>query len=331
MSVLGPYEPTESSALAVATPGAPDGGDEEIAGQSPIQIALTRLRHDKLAIGSAVVVVIFILIAIFAPLICKAFGVDPDTRYSNLLEFDGYPAVGPSDHPFGIEPTNGRDLFARWVYGARYSLIATVATVVSTFIGLAIGLVAGFFGGWIDRALSWFIDFFLSLPFLLIAIAVAPIVAARFGESGLDVYARAQLITLICVLTFFSWMGLARLIRGEVLSLREREFVLAARAIGVPTRKVLTRELLPNLVAPIVISFSLAIPSLMSAEAGLSFLGVGLVQQPSWGRTILAAQNWFNTVPSFMLQPVLGLLVLVLALNLLGDSVRDALDPKTRR
>ncbi|MDQ3629588.1 MAG: ABC transporter permease [Actinomycetota bacterium] len=312
-----------------------DSADDsaQVAGRSPLRIAFDRLRRDKIAVVSAAVVLLFFLIAIFAPLITAAFGVDPDTRYNRLLEFDGYPAVGASlDHPFGIEPTNGRDLFARWVYGARYSvLIAVTAASVATFLGIVVGLVAGFFGGWVDRVLSFVIDVFLSLPFLLIAIAVAPIVAAQFASQGLDVFGRAQLIVLILILSVFGWMGLARLIRGEVLSLREREFILAARAIGAPTHRILFRELLPNLVAPIVISISLGIPAYVTAEAGLSLLGVGLVEQPSWGRTISAAINWFGIVNGYLLAPVLGVLALVLALNLLGDSVRDALDPKTRR
>ena len=305
----------------------------EVAGRSPLRIAFDRLRKDKIAIVSAAVVLMFFLIAIFAPLIAAAFGVDPDTRYRNLLEFDGYPAEGASlDHPFGIEPTNGRDLFARWVYGARYSvLIAVTAATIATFLGIVVGLLAGFFGGWVDRVLSFVIDVFLSLPFLLVAIAVAPIVAAQFADQGLDVFGRAQLIVLILILSVFGWMGLARLIRGEVLSLREREFILAARAIGAPTHRILFRELLPNLVAPIVISISLGIPAYVTAEAGLSLLGVGLVEQPSWGRTIALATNWFGIVNTYLLAPVLGVLFLVLALNLLGDSVRDALDPKTRR
>jgi peptide/nickel transport system permease protein len=209
-------------------------------------------------------------------------------------------------------------------------LIATVAALVATFVGITIGLVAGYFGGPIDRVLNWFIDLFLSLPFLLIAIAVAPIIAAKFGDSGAEAFGRAQLVVLIVILSVFGWMSLARLIRGEVLSLREREFVLAARAIGAPTRRILSRELMPNLVAPIVISISLGIPAFVAAEAGLAFLGVGLTSLPSWGTTIQNAINWYPDPASYMLAPVLAVLLLVLALNLLGDSIRDALDPKTR-
>jgi peptide/nickel transport system permease protein len=197
------------------------------------------------------------------------------------------------------------------------------------------GLLAGFLGGWVDRVISWVIDFVLCLPYLLFAIALVPIVESmRGGSFNLtpDQQASTRFYVLIFVLSFFGWAGLARIIRGEVLSLREREFVLAAKAIGVPTSQVLFKELLPNLVAPIVISASLSLPAYVTAEAGLSYLGVGLVEPiPSWGQTISVATNWFKAYPLFLWLPVLGITALVLALALLGDSVRDAFDPKTRR
>jgi peptide/nickel transport system permease protein len=315
---------------------APVVGDNEaaeIVGRSPLRIAADRLLSDKVAMVSAAVVLFFLLVAIFAPLITRAFGVDPYSYEQDLLDFTGYPLVSPSlEHPFGVEPGTGRDLFARWVYGARYSmLIAVSAAVVATVVGIIVGLLSGYFGGPVDRFFSFLIDLFLSLPFLLIAIATAPLIAAKYGSAGIDAFGRAQLVTLIVLLAVFGWMPLARLIRGEVLSLREREFVLAARAIGASTPRILTRELLPNLVAPIVISISLGIPAYVTVEAGLALLGVGLVNQPSWGTTIDAATDWYPDPATYLVAPVLGVLFLVLALNLLGDSVRDALDPKTRR
>jgi peptide/nickel transport system permease protein len=336
MSGRGLNEPADVAQRPDLADPEPDVGaaqpTSEVEGRSPLRIALDRLRTDKVALVSAGVVLMFLLIAIFAPLLCRAFGVDPYTYNQDLLAFDGYPEVSASaEHPFGVEPSTGRDLFARWVYGARYSmLIAVCAALFATIVGITVGLLSGFFGGAVDRGLSFLIDLFLSLPFLLIAIAVAPIVSSQFGNRGIEVFGRAQLITIIVILSIFGWMGLARLIRGEVLSLREREFVLAARAIGAPTHRILSRELLPNLVAPIVISISLGIPAYVTAEAGLALLGVGLVNQPSWGTTIQNATGWYNVVPTYLAAPVLGVLLLVLALNLLGDSVRDALDPKTR-
>jgi ABC-type dipeptide/oligopeptide/nickel transport system permease subunit len=146
-----------------------------------------------------------------------------------------------------------------------------------------------------------------------------------------EVQGAVRMVVLVTVLTVFGWTTTARLIRGEVLSLREREFVQAAHAIGVRTHQVLFRELLPNLLGPIIVAFSLALPTYIGAEAGLSLLGIGVVEPtPSWGRTIADARGYFSSYPEYLLQPVLGIAVLVLALNLLGDAVRDAFDPKTR-
>jgi len=307
-------------------------------GKSPTAIALTRLRKDRVAVTCAVIFVFFLLIAIFAPLLVKLEGQDPTTLHQDLVDQYGFPTIGiTGDHWFGVEPRLGRDLFARWVYGARPSLIVAVSvTLVTTIVGVIIGLIAGFVGGWTDRILSWIIDFVLSLPYLLFAIAVPAVLLAMFvgtaeGASAEDT-ARVRFISLILVLSFFGWASLARLIRGEVLSLREREFISAAKVLGVPTRKVLFRELLPNLVAPIVISTSMALPSYIVTEAGLTVLGVGLTEPtPSWGLSIAAAETYYRADPLYLWLPVLAITVLVLALSLLGDSVRDAFDPRTRR
>ncbi|MEU4197592.1 ABC transporter permease [Kribbella sp. NPDC026611] len=306
-------------------------------GKSPSRIAFDRLRKDKIAVTCASIVLLFILVAVFASVLSKIEGQDYSTFNTDLVDEYGFPTIASNaQHWFGVEPKTGRDNFARWVYGARPSLIiAFLATVVGTVIGVGMGLLAGFLGGWVDRVISWLIDFVLSLPYLLFAIALVPIVESmRGGSFNLtpDDQAQIRFYVLIFVLSFFGWAGLARIIRGEVLSLREREFVLAAKAIGVPTHRVLLKELLPNLVAPIVISASLSLPAYVTAEAGLSFLGVGLVEPiPSWGQTIAVATNWFKADPFYLWLPVLGITILVLALALLGDAIRDAFDPKTRR
>jgi peptide/nickel transport system permease protein len=320
------------------------GGDdlaaaaEALAGRSPTRIALERLRHDKVGMISAVVVLFFVLIAIFAGVITSAWGIE--LRGGNpVTDTDqfGFPKIGWPyhgflwDHPLGLEPESGNDLFAEWVYGARASLeVATLSTVFSTVIGVVVGLIAGFSRGTGDKLISFMIDVFLSFPFLLGALSLAPIILNRWGtnEAALE---RATFWGIIGLLTFFGWMPLARLIRGEVFSLREREFIQAARVIGVPTRQILFKELLPNLVAPIVISISLNLPAFVTAEAGLAFLGIGLSGQPSWGQTINRAYGYFQSYPEFLWAPVIGIMILVLALNLLGDAVRDAFDPKTRR
>lgn len=307
-------------------------------GKSPTAIALARLRADKVAMICAGVFVFFVLIAILAPLLAKLEGQDVTTLHQDLVDDYGFPTVGPtSEHWFGVEPRLGRDLFARWVYGARPSLIvATSVTIFTTVIGVIVGLIAGFAGGWTDRILSWIIDFVLSLPYLLFAIAVPAVLLTAFVGSSEGASAQEtsdiRFVSLVLVLSFFGWAGLARLIRGEVLSLREREFISAAKVLGVPTSKVLFKELLPNLVAPIVISTSMALPGYIVTEAGLTLLGVGLTEPtPSWGLTIAAAETYYRADPLYLWLPVIAITVLVLALSLLGDSIRDAFDPRTRR
>jgi ABC-type dipeptide/oligopeptide/nickel transport system permease subunit len=209
-------------------------------------------------------------------------------------------------------------------------MVATICTAATTVIGVTVGLIGGYARGALDKIVTFVIDVFLSFPFLLGALALAPIISGRFAEQA-NLLSKAQMIALISVLVVFSWMGLARLIRGQVLSLREREFVQAAVVIGVPTRRILFKELLPNMVAPIVVSISLSLPAFVAAEAGLSFLGIGLTGTPSLGQTILRATKSYSQYPLYLWAPVLTVMILVVTLNLLGDSVRDAFDPKTRR
>lgn len=316
---------------------------KEFAGRSPFQIAMARLRKDKVALVCAVVVVILVLGGILAPLINnllhisaysgKEYSVPP----SEGLEYDGFPAIGPPlqsftwSHPLGIEPGTANDNLARLLLGVRTSLaISVLATVLSALIGVVVGLIAGYSRGWLDRVISFVIDVFLSFPFILGALSLAPIIVSRFGQND-STLGRAQFISLMAILTAFGWMSLARLIRGQVLSLREREFIQAAQVIGAPTKRILFRELLPNLVAPIVVSVSLTLPAFVAAEAGLSFLGIGLTGVPSLGQTIARASGYYEQYPLYLFAPVITVALLVLALNLLGDSIRDAFDPKTRR
>ncbi|MFE4000401.1 ABC transporter permease [Nocardioides sp. YIM B13467] len=316
----------------------PEPRTGDVAGRSPMRIAMDRLLSDKVAMICAGIVLLFVLIAIFAPLLCKLFGVevragDPvaDTDSFN------YPVIGPPNYgftweaPLGLEPNSGNDLLAEWFYGARTSLlVATIATVVSTFVGVVLGLIAGYSRGWGDRVITFVIDLFLTLPFLLVAIAISPMLVERWRENP-TMLDNASLIALIVILSIFGWMGLARLIRGEVISLREREFIEAAHVLGMPTHRILFKELLPNLVAPIVVSFSLSLPATIAAEATLAYLGVGVTGRPSWGQTILRAQSWFDEYPLYLYAPIVGIVVLVFALNLLGDAIRDAFDPKSFR
>jgi peptide/nickel transport system permease protein len=335
---------TELAEAPIGSAEAPEG--QKLAGKSPTQIALERLRHDKVAVVCSVIVLIMVLSAIFAPVISHILHIFPTTatipyQPYNMLQFNGsqLPIHGPPDHgfwaahPLGLAPQTAVDNLSNLLYGLRTDLlIATVATVSSSLIGVVLGLVAGFSRGWLDRIIMFVTDLFLSFPFLLGALAMAPILVQRFGQGdNLGKLARAQLIALILILTFFYWMTLTRLIRGQVLSLREREFVQAAQVMGVPTRRILFKELLPNLVAPIVVATSLTLPGLITAEAGLSFLGIGVTQYPSLGQTIANAQQYWQVYPLYLWAPVLTITVLVVTLNLVGDSIRDAFDPRTRR
>ena len=314
---------------------------KEIAGKSPMRIAFGRLARDKIAVVCAFVVLAFVLIAIFAGTICNIFNVSTETVLaSQYLDVLGgglpKPEYGPPnggftiEHPFGLAPRTANDNLAWWVFGCRTSLsIALLATIFASVTGVVLGLTAGFLGGMVDRIISFVTDLFLTIPFLLAALTLAPIVSERFRES--PNYPQIQFYNLIMVLAVFGWMPIARLIRGEVLSLREREFIMSARVLGMPTGRILLRELLPNLAAPIVVTISLMLPAFVSAEATLAFLGIGVTESPSWGQTINLAVDFFETYPLFLYEPLLGVVLLVLGLNLLGDAVRDALDPKTRR
>ena len=332
-------EHTREGAADASTSAGGKAERNEMASKSPVQIAIRRLAYDKIAMMSLGAVLLFVVLGVFADAINSARGVDPMEFNYQWISPGGYPTFTASpEHPFGIETGNGRDLLARWLVGIRPSLIiAVVAATAVTIIGTTLGLLAGYLGGIVDNIISFLIDVVLSLPFLLFAIALVPIAVNRIAGSTGGFVADEEVATirfgvLIVVLILFGWTGLARLVRGEVISIREREYVQAARALGVPTSQILSKEILPNLLSPIIVSLTTAIPAFISAEAGLSLLGVGL-REPSvsWGLTIQFAQNSFLEHPLYMWMPVIGLSMLVLALSLFGDAVNDAFNPHTRR
>jgi ABC-type dipeptide/oligopeptide/nickel transport system permease subunit len=334
---------TELAEAPVAAEEAPEG--KKLAGRSPTQIALSRLRHDKMAVICGSIVTLMVLAAIFAPVICNVLNIYPTVASmpydsSKVLDFTtGMPKQGPPNygfwpaHPLGLAPRTGVDNLAYLLYGLRTDLlVATLATTFSITFGVVLGLLAGFSRGWLDRGIMFVTDLFLCFPFLLGAIAMAAIITAHFQNGGSEqTLNRVSFVSLICILTFFTWMGYTRLIRGQVLSLREREFIQAAQVMGVPTRKILFKELLPNMVATLVVATSLALPGFVVAEATLSYLGIGVQGYPSLGQVISDAQIFWHQYPLYLWAPVITITVLVVALNLLGDSIRDAFDPKTRR
>ena len=310
-----------------------DGG-EKIQGRSLSQIAWGRLRRDKVALAGGAFIVFLVVTAILAPLITKVTGGSPYEYHQDLMSpyIPNIPAGsfgGMSwDHPMGLETVNGRDIFSRVLYGARISLlIAILATAVSVTIGTTIGVTAGFVGGRVDAFLSRLMDIFLAFPLLIFALALAGVFPNQaFGLSGTPL----RLAVLVFVIGFFQWPYIGRIVRGQTISLREREYVEAARSLGARNTYILRTELLPNLMAPILVYSTLIIPTNILFEAALSFLGVGVPPPtPTWGGMLADAVN-FYTVPHFMLWPGLAIFATVLAFNLFGDGLRDAFDPRSR-
>jgi peptide/nickel transport system permease protein len=308
----------------------------QIEGRSLGQIGWMRLRRDKVAMGGLYFIILLILVAIFGPYVVQ----NPDTLHANLLNqtlltpngrFGGISLA----HPFGLDPEYGRDLLARVVVGARYSLlIGFLATVLAVVIGVFFGLIAGYFGGWVDTLIARTMDVFLAFPLLVFAIALVGVIPPNANMFGLHLSGNVLRVSmLVFIIGFFSWPYMGRIIRGQALSLREREFVDAARSLGARGPYILFRELLPNMIGPILVYATLLIPTNILFEAALSYLGVGIVPPtPSWGGMLSdAVQNqWYAVDPMYMVIPGLAIFLTVMAFNLFGDGLRDALDPKSR-
>jgi ABC-type dipeptide/oligopeptide/nickel transport system permease subunit len=303
---------------------------EEIAARSPLQLFWRRLRRDRVALVSLGFVVFLVIVALAAPLIVKILGLPgPYVQNLNLTDEFGSP-LGPSGaHPFGVDQL-GHDVMSRVIYGTRVSLeVGIVGTSIATVIGVSFGLVAGYYRGWVDTLLSRTVDVVLSIPVLLLGLGIGAACAVRGCIGGAISPGTSVIIFLIALV---NWTYIFRIVRGLVLSLREREFVDAARALGASDARIMFREILPNLVAPVIVYATLLIPLNVLLEASLSFLGVG-VRPPtaSWGQMIAAATPIFNTAWWYMTFPGVALLLTVLAFNLLGDGLRDALNPRTAR
>ena len=315
--------------------GEPVIPENPIEGRSLGRIAWDRLRRDKIAMASGAFIILLVLLAIFADVINHAMNLQPNLFNGNLIDPGTLMPIGPRGgmswaHPLGLEPVNGRDLFARIVVGVRPSLIvALAATAVQMILGIIIGAIAGYTGGWTDGILSRITDVFLAFPILIFLIAIGSIIPAK--AFGLGAYG-VHIVIMIVVIGIFSWAYQARLIRGLVLSLREREFVDAARALGARPSRIIFREILPNLASPILVYTSLAIPANIVLEAYLSFLGVGTPPpSASWGQMLSTAVDFYQVDPTFMLVPGVAVFLTVLAFNLFGDGLRDALDPRAGR
>jgi len=312
----------------------------ELVGRSPRQLAWIRFKRDKTGIVCAVIVAFFILVAIFAPLIVKLYGQNAYSLYGqddNLLNSYGLPLQPnggiSSTHWFGVEPGLGRDVFALLVYGIRTSLgIALVVTVIAMIVGVVVGLVQGYVGGKTDYFIGRFSDLMMSFPSQLFLVAFTPVIISLFVSPSEQTPARVIFYALVIVQLVLGWMSIGRLVRAQVLSLREREYIEAAKLSGASAARIIRKELLPNIWSTILVQGTLALPVFVTAEAGLSFLGVGMrVPTPDWGLMFQSAVEYYQSDITYMFFPGIAMVVFVVAFNLLGDSVRDALDPKTIR
>jgi peptide/nickel transport system permease protein len=303
----------------------------EISARSPLQLFWGRLKRDRVALVALVFIVVLIVAAIAAPLIIKLLGApSPNTQNPAALDDFGSPAGPSSAHWFGVDQL-GRDIFSRVVYGARVSLaVAIVSTAIAVFFGTIAGMVAGYYRGWVDTVLSRIMDVMLAFPSLLLGLGLAS--ACSFGNGCIGGLIKPGLGVVILVIALSAFPYIARIIRGQVLTLREKEFVEAARSLGASDGRIIFRDLLPNLVAPIIVYSTLTIPTNILFEAALSFLGVG-VQPPtsSWGQMIGDAVGIFSEAWWYMFFPGMALVLAVLAFNLVGDGLQDALNPRQGR
>jgi peptide/nickel transport system permease protein len=291
-----------------------------IEAKSPWQLAWERLRRDRIAMVCGVVIAAIVLVALLAPLIAAAVGHKPDeTDQLGGLTPEGLPKGPTWSHPFGTDSL-GRDIFIRVVYAARISLLAgVVASSLAVVVGVVVGLLAGYAGGVIDSVLSRTMDVILSFPFLLFGIALVSIVGPSLG-------------VVIGVIAFFSWASVGRIVRGQTISLKEKEYIEAARSLGASDVRIMFVDIFPNLVAPVLVYLTLLIPSAIVFEATLSFLGLGVIPPtPPWGNILSDTLGFYQVAWWYVLFPAAALLLTTLAFNLLGDSVRDALDPRGER
>jgi ABC-type dipeptide/oligopeptide/nickel transport system permease subunit len=291
----------------------------KIEGRSPWRLGLERLRHDRASMISLGVIGLIVLVAIFAPVFAAATGHGQDQQfYAPVgLTADGQP-LGPSARfLMGTDPL-GRDILVRIAYGARISLIVgVVATALTVAVGAAIGLAAGYFGGLTDSILARLMDLLLAFPFLLLGISLVAVIGPGFA-------------VVIIVIGLFGWVSVGRIVRGQVLSIKEKEYIEAARSLGAGPWRIMFIDILPNVMAPIIVYTTLLIPLTIVTEASLSFLGVGIPPPtPDWGQMLSDAQGvyqygtwWFLVFPS------LALVITTLAFNIFGDGVRDAFDPR---
>ncbi|MFI7272484.1 ABC transporter permease [Streptomyces sp. NPDC049879] len=315
--------------------------EAELVGRSPGQLMWRRFRRDRIGVISALIVAFFFLVGLFAPVISRLYGKDPYTRYGQeqpgLLNDYGYP-VKPNggidgEFWFGLEPSTGRDVLTELLYGIRTSLfIALAVTVLAVLTAIVLGIAAGYLGGVWDFLISRTTDLLMAFPQQLFFVAFLPITTSLFVDPREETPVWIKVISIIVVLWALGWMTLGRILRGVTLTLREREFVEAAKVSGASSWRIIRKELLPNVVSPILVQATYMLPSFVTTAAALSFLGVGITEPtPDWGRMFATAAQVYRSDITYMFFPGVSLVIFVVAFNLLGDAVRDAFDPKTVR
>jgi peptide/nickel transport system permease protein len=314
---------------------------EQVAGRSPTQLALFRFRKDKLSMIAFVIVAIYLVIGIAAPLLVHFNILDPFSLHDQAKYLDiegggvpkGFLGGMNSSHPFGLEPGTGRDVLSRLVLGITTSLaIALSATIVAVGLGTILGIVSGFVGGFADATIGRVIDLTLSFPQTLMLLSLSGLAVATLVKYGVPPGDLANGIYVTLVLGLFGWPPIARIVRGQVLSIREREFIEAARLMGAPRRRMYFKEVLPNLWAPLLVYFTLTMPAYISAEAALAFLGVGVKPPtPTLGNILTDSITYSQADFFFFFIPAFLIALIVVSFNLLGDGLRDALDPRGAR
>ena len=311
---------------------------KKVAGKTPTRLAMDRFRKDKLSMVSFTVVVLYIVLGVAAPFLVKFGVLNYQTPHQDLLNVYTLPKGSwggmSSSHWLGVEPGLGRDVLSRVWLGTSVSLIiALIASLLAMVFGTVMGIIAGFSGGWTDGVIGRLIDLTLSFPSTLMLLALsAPMYALLTNYIHIPPGDIAWATYVVLFLAVFGWPPIARLIRGQVLSIREREFVHAAVLLGASRRRIYFREILPNLWAPLLVSFTLLLPAYISAEAALSYLGVSIKPPtPTLGNVLRDSLFFADSDPVFFFAPALAIAIIVVCFNLLGDGLRDALDPKTNR